>query len=330
MNDGLLEEKLKELYAQVPPPPKGLTPGRQRMLAVAARSAATPPVAHRNRNRNRSWTMSLAFRAISIVLALLVGTAALGTGVVGVSAESLPGDLLYPVKLAVEDVQLALIRDPAAEARQTLAFVDERLEEIGALAQAGVEVPGEVVQRMEQQMNQLMTQIALSRPEEVQPLLAQVQERVQVRTQLMGQSQQLQAAGPGNGQPMLQTALQAAHRFYQEVESAQDDPEPVLSPYRYRYYGENTPGPADDIEPGEGHQQPYTEQRNEYGEPTPACEDCDPVQIQDRDRVQGRTQPYQTPDPDCGEDCSPEPPGQGNQGQGPAYGGGGDGSQGSK
>ena len=225
-------------------------------------------------------------------------------------------------------MQLALIRDPAAEARQTLAFVDERLEEIDALAQAGVEVPGEVVQRMEQQMNQLMTQIALSRPEEVQPLLAQVQERVQVRTQLMGQSQQLQAAGPDNGQPCSRPLCRPPTASTRRWKAPRSIPN-RFEPYRYRYDGENTPGPADDIEPGEGHQQPYTEQRNEYGEPTPACEDCDPVQIQDRDRVQGRTQPYQTPDPDCGEDCTPEPPGQGNQGQGPAYGGGGDGSQGS-
>jgi uncharacterized protein DUF5667 len=103
---------------------------RNRMLAAAA-----------NRRRGLRWNpfgalprpvARLAF-AGAVAAALLVG----GLTSAAASGNSLPGDPLYPVKLAVERAQLAVAFDPAARARLHAQFADVRLNEARRLIAAG-------------------------------------------------------------------------------------------------------------------------------------------------------------------------------------------------
>jgi hypothetical protein len=55
-----------------------------------------------------------------------------GLGLVSASAQAVPGDMLYPVKRATEDVEL-LIRDGAGEGRALLNHASARLDEVEAL-----------------------------------------------------------------------------------------------------------------------------------------------------------------------------------------------------
>ena len=103
---------------------------RNRMLAAAA-----------HRRREQRWNpfgalprpaARLAF-AGAVAAALLVG----GLTSAAASGNSLPGDPLYPVKLAVENAQLAVAFDPAARARLHAQFADVRLTEAQRLIAAG-------------------------------------------------------------------------------------------------------------------------------------------------------------------------------------------------
>jgi hypothetical protein len=81
---------------------------------------------------NRSARLRALPVAVTIVLAI-----ALGGGAVAASAESLPGDPLYPVKLTVENVQLAAAPNDAARAQLSLQQAGSRVDEIDRASRFG-------------------------------------------------------------------------------------------------------------------------------------------------------------------------------------------------
>lgn len=92
-----------------------------------ARQAAAPVIAPKpDRSRVRLARLSAAGFAV-------VGA----VGMVSTSAQALPGDLLYPVKLGVENVELALQGSEADRGAFQLALANERLTEASRLAADG-------------------------------------------------------------------------------------------------------------------------------------------------------------------------------------------------
>ncbi|MBI4282906.1 MAG: hypothetical protein HY663_00380 [Chloroflexi bacterium] len=75
--------------------------------------------------------------AILVVVVALVGG---GTTVVYASQNSLPGDVLYPMKIGSENVQLALTLDPESKARMSLKLAERRVEEVVAQSAQGRDV----------------------------------------------------------------------------------------------------------------------------------------------------------------------------------------------
>ena len=75
------------------------------------------------------WATGLA----AVILVILVGT----SGTVIASANTLPGDVLYPVKRGVEQIQLALPLPSDTKARLNLAYAERRAEEMAALTKEG-------------------------------------------------------------------------------------------------------------------------------------------------------------------------------------------------
>ncbi len=71
-------------------------------------------------------------RAASITAALVASAGAVG--LVGSSASALPGEMLYPVKRGMENVQLAIHRDDASRGEFQLARASERLAEAKSLS----------------------------------------------------------------------------------------------------------------------------------------------------------------------------------------------------
>ncbi len=77
------------------------------------------------------WRLPV-FRLTFVALIILIGVFALQGGVYAIQA-SLPGDQLYNIKLAAEDIRISLASDPAAEAKLRIDIADERAREIEAL-----------------------------------------------------------------------------------------------------------------------------------------------------------------------------------------------------
>ncbi|MBI2866929.1 MAG: DUF4382 domain-containing protein [Chloroflexi bacterium] len=71
--------------------------------------------------------------------ALLVFVLAGGTGTVFASRGAVPGDTLYRVKLAAEDVRLAFEFSTSGKAERQLAYAERRTKEIGELVEKGKE-----------------------------------------------------------------------------------------------------------------------------------------------------------------------------------------------
>ena len=87
-------------------------------------------------------------RTVAVVTLLLV--AAVTT--VSLSARSLPGDLLYPVKMLTEDVQFFLAVDAEGRARLHVRFADERTYELSCLLEKKAQIDEELFAAMLQEI----------------------------------------------------------------------------------------------------------------------------------------------------------------------------------
>jgi len=127
----------READAVPPRLPEAVAEAKAEFLAAAASARLNrgrAAVRQRSRPRLRlpriSWapvTHAPAWATVAVatllVLALLTGST------VAASARSLPGDVLYPVKLTVERVQLSMARDPEAKESLQEHFEERRTEE---------------------------------------------------------------------------------------------------------------------------------------------------------------------------------------------------------
>lgn len=81
------------------------------------------------------------FTNMILPLLIIIGLLGGGAGATYASQASLPGDVLYPVKLVTERAQVALTVDDTKEAALHLKFSSERLEEVEELAHEGKKDP---------------------------------------------------------------------------------------------------------------------------------------------------------------------------------------------
>jgi len=184
--------------------------------------------------------MSTLLIKTAIVFSLLFGTMG-GTAVM--AANSLPDSPVYPLKLAMEQTQLALTRDPAQQGELQLALAQKRSQEMLQMALQGDVPPEETGVRLQQHLQQTM-QLAGELPEQnMLGLLTQVQQMTQTQTQQMSQAQ-AQASAPAQAvlgqafQYMNQVGEQAMggienpHSFQARFGKNKpvDDPEPVVEP----------------------------------------------------------------------------------------------------
>jgi len=77
------------------------------------------------------------FSMASVILVIILTLSALGGGTVYAAQDSLPGDTIYTVKLATEQVRMMLPGDDVAKAERALGFVERRMGEIETLAERG-------------------------------------------------------------------------------------------------------------------------------------------------------------------------------------------------
>lgn len=101
-------------------------------------------------------------RWAAVVAGVIVVVLLAGTGTVAASANSLPDEPLYQVKLATEAVRLTFITSALGKAELYAKFADERVEEIVRMAEKGkVEQVEKATERMN---NQLIAMANLTAP----------------------------------------------------------------------------------------------------------------------------------------------------------------------
>ena len=138
-----LLELAADVRAATPPAPVAAArlAGRRRMLEALAQKHARRPASmitqlvarltgQETRNASPVWRLAVAVVVISMMVVALGGTAA-------ASAASLPGDALYPVKLAVQQAGVALTFDATARKQLKDQFSAQRRQDVQAALQAG-------------------------------------------------------------------------------------------------------------------------------------------------------------------------------------------------
>lgn len=117
----------------------------QRMAKARLLSAVAAKKEKEGRRRLPLWGWQRRWAvALAVVLALVM----MGGGTVAASTNSLPGELLYPVKTTTERVQAFFTFGKEAKANLYMRFAERRIVEIEALAERERNIPESVLSVM--------------------------------------------------------------------------------------------------------------------------------------------------------------------------------------
>jgi len=262
-----IAQAIEKMYASVPPPPRGLAGGRQRLLQAAARQRT------RSTARQR-----FALRFAAALAALLLATLAVGSGVAWAASESLPGQLLYPLKLEMENAQLSFAQTAETQVELALRFADERVAEIQSLAGSSA-VSAETAERLEQHLQYALRRAAEAPPEETARLLARIAERTQAQVRTLERVRESTGAGAmaqvehawricneGNQAAVAGLADPQTFRWRYQQRQGQPEETPIPSATPPATEGQQTPEPA--RTPGGPHRTPRAGQ-GDTQTPTP-------------------------------------------------------------
>ncbi len=242
---------------------------RQAFLAQAR--SMPKPVSREPKPRRIGWNVfmrkerspMLTLARLALVLTIMFGGT---TATTYAAQESMPSDVLYPVKLFTEDVRLALTNDPQAAFDLNLALANRRINEINGSVEEGLQISSRVTVRLQEHLEQAL-QAAAQLDEG-----AMMQAMQQLQTML--QHQQGKAEHESEA---LQQAQQTMNQVQNTVKGALEDP----TTFRQRQ-GESRPGDAPvqpENEPlsGEGEgSHGDSPKKGGSGSDTVPCEDCTP------------------------------------------------------
>jgi uncharacterized protein DUF5667/putative zinc finger protein len=229
-------------------PPQNLIARAQAIHQPFARSPRQTPQQSR-----RSWRLFLqpgAMLALLLVFILLGGSLRV---LAATADDSLPGDALYPLKRAHENVQLALTWDMSAQIEQHLSLAQTRRQELQALVSQGrfAEVPetGRAAQAQMDEAVALLTQLAGLDKARAAVLAPSVSDALAVHVSVLSD---LLDAVPSAAQPGLEQAISASQHAQSGIQStiapAGFTPKPAAPPAEATatlVQGNGPPGPKD-------------------------------------------------------------------------------------
>lgn len=151
------------------PRPGFVGASRRRLTSRIRQEEATR---HTARARKDPWWAGLFGRKqlalqLSLVVLLMVAFVFGGSGMAFASRSSIPGEMLYPVKLGLEQVELRFAFRPEARARLMIEHIEHRMLELQALSLDGQwERLPETVARFETQVEQAIAAVTLTRQQD--------------------------------------------------------------------------------------------------------------------------------------------------------------------
>jgi hypothetical protein len=203
-----------------------------------------------NNYRKEHSLMFTAISSIILVFAVLLG----GSSVTAYAAQdSLPNDLLYPVKLFLEDTRYTLTSDAESQVELLVAFANNRIDEILGLAALGEPIPDSVLGDLQTDLDTMMQVAADIEDGEIQQgALRHIQDRLRTQDYVMKMTGQPEDVDPALEQ--LRQMLQAQHqraaagledplKFQHMFKNNQDDSEETTDAANGN--GNTEPGNAD-------------------------------------------------------------------------------------
>ena len=139
------------------------------------------------------------------VVTIILGVLMMGGGTIAAASYSMPDSLLYPVKLATEQVQLTLTPSDIGKARLYAKFADRRVAEIIYIANKGDAQQVEVVTR---RLDQRLVMLAsLNSPPEMTEASRMLEEAAAPLMQLEKAESSQEIPGDNNNWVKLRTVL---------------------------------------------------------------------------------------------------------------------------
>lgn len=203
----------------------------------------------------RRFAAATALAVFLFILVLFFGQ--IGT-VAAATRDALPGETLYPVKIVVEDVQLAFTLDPVQKAELHLAFAQSRVEEIEALDAAGKdEYISATSQSFIDQVNEADKLLTSAKKDNL-PVAA----AGKLMEQTLGQSSEvltsLLESVPVQARPGLERAINVSNSGESKARGLQGESQPIpeispmLTPTPTRQTGSRRTPPGQDQGPSPG------------------------------------------------------------------------------
>jgi hypothetical protein len=189
-------------------------------MLVGGSSVSVPKISWWNQIFVKKETFPMKILTITTILALLFGG-----GISAVAAQdSLPGDLLYPVKTLVEDIELGLATKPETQFQIALKHANYRFEEINALVGKGEYIPEPQIIAWQ---TQLMTalQFGVNTDDPIGKLLM-VQNMLQQQTMMMNK-------GELTGEPIMNMFKNTLQNQMKLVTAGIEEPELLSSELKF-------------------------------------------------------------------------------------------------
>ncbi len=202
----------QRLAERRPTPPQAVSFGLwARLKSWIRRSIGAQPT-----KRKEGFAMPGLVIAVIAALSLIFGGGALTVQAADAAA---PGDWLYPVDLAVENLQLSLTSSPEKQAQLRLAFAQERMQEVQVLLQQGK------TDQVDVALLNMETHLATAAQLAAQAALeGQATTAKQVEEEIVRQAEALQsvlAEAPEPAKEALEHALQVSTMVHEQVRSAE-------------------------------------------------------------------------------------------------------------
>jgi hypothetical protein len=237
------EQALQQRIEIPEPDPLRQASARRAFLEQASRLRAKIAAGRQPRLHPRLALLRLA-AVLSLTFFLAFGML---TGVAAAADRALPGDLLYPLDLAMETAQLSFTQRPAARVALLLDLADERLEESRLLVEADrVEQIDTALDGYDRILEDLSATIEQASTTDQPVLDTRIEETLRVNTRRLVE---LRQEAPEQALPGLDRAIEASQGGRDSGQS------------------ERTPGPPEDRRPEKTPGPPEGHPGNPHGNP---------------------------------------------------------------
>jgi hypothetical protein len=168
-----------------------------------------------------------ALIAVLVLVILLVGSSA----TVFAAQNSLPGDPLYAIKSLSEDVRLGFAFNPESKLNLTLRYTNRRVEEISSLVANGEELPTQISERYQLELEQALDLATQMDDLQMQAALIQIKNGAVKQGMTM---EELLAKLPGQASPAIIRLQERLHEQVMLSSFGESDPQAFRNEIRER------------------------------------------------------------------------------------------------